>query len=162
MTEQVFAINTLTFDVDKCIGCGMCVVVCPHGVFAQTGRVVEVARPEACIECGACERNCVTQAISVESGPGCAEALIRAALFGGEPTCGPSGCCGSESAGDASASCCGGEGHKDEDGACCGEHGCGCSGSEVGNQGESASKDCSCGGGAKDKADDACCGGKCC
>lgn len=51
------------------------------------------------MECGACERNCPTKAIRVDSGVGCAAAMIRAALTGRkEVTCGcdddtPS-CCG--------------------------------------------------------------------
>jgi ferredoxin len=103
MAVQTVAVNTLRYDVDKCVGCGMCLVVCPHGVFAQAGRVVRLERAEACIECGACQRNCPTGALSVDSGPGCAAALMHAALFGGEPTCGgPAGCCGS-----GPGACCG-------------------------------------------------------
>jgi len=52
------------------------------------GRVAEFGRPEACMECGACQLNCPTGAIAVDSGAGCAAAMIRAALRGKkEPTC---------------------------------------------------------------------------
>jgi len=52
-------------------------------------------KPE--MECGACQRNCPPGAITVESGVGCAAAMIRAALMGRvEATC---GC-------DAESSCC--------------------------------------------------------
>jgi len=41
------------------------------------------------MECGACQLNCPTGAISVESGVGCAAAMIYAALTGKkEATCG--------------------------------------------------------------------------
>jgi hypothetical protein len=41
------------------------------------------------MECGACQVNCPTDAISVDSGVGCAAAMIRAALTGKkEVTCG--------------------------------------------------------------------------
>ncbi len=75
-------LNTLRYDPALCIGCGMCIAVCPHGVFAEDGRVVRLARWEACMECGACQLNCPTGAIAVESGVGCASAMIMAALTG--------------------------------------------------------------------------------
>ncbi len=81
--------NTLRYDPATCNGCGMCLNVCPHGVFARNGRGVHVVRPDACMECGACQVNCPTDAIAVESGVGCAAAMIRAALIGQkEATCG--------------------------------------------------------------------------
>ncbi len=90
-------LNTLTYDAEKCINCGMCWIVCPHAVFAPNGRRANLARPEACMECGACQRNCPAAAISVDSGVGCASAMIRAALMGRkEATCGDSdgsSCC---------------------------------------------------------------------
>jgi len=84
------ALNTLEYDPDLCIGCEMCSIVCPHGVFAMNSRVAQLVRPEACIECGACQLNCPTDAITVDSGVGCAAAMIRAALLGRkEVSCGP-------------------------------------------------------------------------
>jgi NAD-dependent dihydropyrimidine dehydrogenase PreA subunit len=80
--------NTLVYDSSLCVGCQMCSIVCPHGVFEMGMRVAELVRPEACMECGACQRNCPTEAIVVDSGVGCAAAMIAAALTGGEPTCG--------------------------------------------------------------------------
>jgi hypothetical protein len=54
---------------------------------------------DRCMECGACQRNCATGAITVEAGVGCAAALTKAALRGGSasPSCGcddGGGCCG--------------------------------------------------------------------
>jgi NAD-dependent dihydropyrimidine dehydrogenase PreA subunit len=96
-------INTLEYDANLCIGCGMCAVVCPHGVFVMHNRMARLVRPSACMECGACELNCPAQAIAVDSGVGCAAAMIRAALLGlEEPTCGPaaeSACCANQGAG---------------------------------------------------------------
>ena len=81
-------LNTLQYDAELCIGCEMCIVVCPHAVFGMNGRVAQYSRPEACMECGACQLNCPTGAISVDSGVGCAAAMIRAALTGRkDPTC---------------------------------------------------------------------------
>jgi NAD-dependent dihydropyrimidine dehydrogenase PreA subunit len=89
MAVQTFEMNTLRYDAHECTGCGMCLEVCPHGVFAQAGDVVTVVRGAACMECGACQMNCPTAAIQVDSGVGCAAAMIRAALLGQkEPSCG--------------------------------------------------------------------------
>ncbi len=49
---------TLAFDVERCTGCGMCLAVCPREVFQASDGKVEVALRDACIECGACRRNC--------------------------------------------------------------------------------------------------------
>ncbi len=79
---SVSALNTLAFDEKLCTCCGMCVNVCPHAVFALNNRVVHVVRPDACMECGACQINCPFGAVQVESGVGCAAAMMRAALTG--------------------------------------------------------------------------------
>ncbi len=76
----VSPLNTLQFDAPRCTGCGACVDVCPHGVFAQNGRSIRVVRADACMECGACQMNCPFGAIAVDSGVGCAAAMIQAAL----------------------------------------------------------------------------------
>jgi len=74
--------NTLVYNPELCNGCAMCVAVCPHAVFEMDGRKAVLIRPSACMECGACQLNCVTSAIAVESGVGCAAAMIQAALRG--------------------------------------------------------------------------------
>ena len=71
---------TLRYAADKCVGCGLCVTVCPHAVFVMAGRRAELADREACIECGACMRNCPADAIQVEAGVGCATGLMQQAL----------------------------------------------------------------------------------
>jgi ferredoxin len=95
--RNMYVFNTLLYEPSRCIGCGMCSAVCPHAVFAQSNHVAELSHPEACMECGACQRNCPTEAISVQSGVGCAAAMIRAALTGKAPSCGcegqSAGCC---------------------------------------------------------------------
>jgi NAD-dependent dihydropyrimidine dehydrogenase PreA subunit len=92
------ASNTLRYNPALCINCAMCLLVCPHGVFAAGAAVVQLAYPEACIECGACQLNCPVGAIRVDNGVGCAAALIQSALSGQDETpcscdSGRSGCC---------------------------------------------------------------------
>lgn len=93
----VSLLNTLAFNAERCINCGMCSAVCPHGVFVTGEKIVRIVRPNACMECGACQINCPVGALQVDSGVGCAAAMINAALRGlPEPTCGGDGesCCG--------------------------------------------------------------------
>lgn len=79
----------------------MCTKACPHGVFTEGEKGkghVELTEPESCMECGACAANCPVQAIEVESGVGCAWAMIGAALKGKDMDsdavcCGEDGCC---------------------------------------------------------------------
>ena len=74
-------LNTLRYDPALCIGCGMCSITCPHAVFACSDGRAQLVRPDSCMECGSCQRNCPTGAITVNSGVGCAAAMIRAALL---------------------------------------------------------------------------------
>jgi NAD-dependent dihydropyrimidine dehydrogenase PreA subunit len=82
---------TPVYDAAKCTGCGRCVEVCPHAVFTLAGKKAVAADRGACMECGACGRNCEGGAIVARSGVGCAEALMFALLNGGEPACGCGG-----------------------------------------------------------------------
>lgn len=95
--KQVYLKNvaTLTLDTDKCIGCGMCVNVCPHNVFRIQDNKAIINDKDLCMECGACEKNCAFDAVHVKSGVGCAAGIILGALKGTEPTCGCSDgvCC---------------------------------------------------------------------
>ena len=89
-----YVTNTLRYDEEKCVNCGMCSAVCPHRVFSSGEKKAVLEKPEACMECGACQLNCPTEAISVDSGVGCASAMIAAALRGKkleEATCDCSG-----------------------------------------------------------------------
>ncbi len=98
MDSQKYIKNvvTLEYDVSKCIGCQMCVIVCPHNVFKMTNKKAEIINRDSCIECGACDINCITNALSVNQGVGCAAAVITGFFKGTEPNCD----CG------AGASCC--------------------------------------------------------
>ena len=68
---------TLTLDQPTCIGCGRCLEVCPHQVFAADGAKVRLADRDACMECGACALNCPVKAITVDAGVGCASGMIN-------------------------------------------------------------------------------------
>lgn len=92
-------VATLSYNAEKCTGCGRCVEVCPRAVFVMEGKRAAVTDRDLCMECGACGRNCAYGAINVNAGVGCAAALINGMITGGEPTCGCSsaakgGCCG--------------------------------------------------------------------
>lgn len=92
-SSKASPINTLAFLPGRCTNCGRCLEVCPHRVFQPGERKVRLAMPERCMECGACQVNCPSSAIKVDSGVGCAAAMIKAALTGKkEATCGED-CC---------------------------------------------------------------------
>ena len=79
--------NTLTYRPCSCIRCGLCEVVCPHGVFVMAESGAQMVNPQDCMECGACARNCPFGAIEVKKGVGCAAAILKGLLTGSEPTC---------------------------------------------------------------------------
>jgi ferredoxin len=110
--------KTLSLDETRCVGCGLCLAVCPHGVFRlearprlergprtdsdsspgpDSGRGLRAAivARQACMECGACAKNCPTEALSVRPGVGCAIAVLSSRKKGGSLDCGCG--CGEES-----------------------------------------------------------------
>lgn len=88
-------VSTLKLDKEKCVGCGMCINVCPHSVFEIRENKAEIVLLDSCMECGACLKNCAFSAILVSPGVGCASAIIKGFLTGTEPSCDCSGgeCC---------------------------------------------------------------------
>ena len=52
-------------DLNKCIGCELCVRICPNDVLAYINNMAVVSRPEACTYTGACQEICPTEAISL-------------------------------------------------------------------------------------------------
>lgn len=89
--------GTLRYYPEKCTGCGTCAEVCPHGIFTIENKKAVITGRELCIECGACSKNCAFGALAVDTGPGCAAAVINGILRGTDPVCGcsgeSSGCC---------------------------------------------------------------------
>lgn len=90
-------VTTLKLDQEKCTGCGKCIEVCPHQVFALSEGKSFITDKDRCMECGACVKNCPFHALEVKPGVGCAYAIIMGWLTGTEPSCECSGnsdsCC---------------------------------------------------------------------
>ena len=86
--EYLKNVVTLKLDVNRCIGCGMCLEVCPHHVFKMDSGKVQIQNLDGCMECGACARNCPVEAINVRAGVGCAAAIVAGKLRGTVPCCG--------------------------------------------------------------------------
>jgi NAD-dependent dihydropyrimidine dehydrogenase PreA subunit len=72
--------QSLRLDQNACNGCGRCEEVCPHRVIAIRNRKAILVDRDACMECGACQKNCPRGAIRVNSGVGCAQAIINSML----------------------------------------------------------------------------------
>jgi NAD-dependent dihydropyrimidine dehydrogenase PreA subunit len=79
---------TLQLDRDVCVGCGICLDVCPHGVFVLEDGKSRIADPDACMECGACARNCPVHALNVKNGVGCAIGILNSTLGRTAACCG--------------------------------------------------------------------------
>ena len=88
--KEMYIHNVVTLEAhpDKCTGCGICIEVCPREVLRMSDRKVSIIDRDACIECGACSRNCSFEAITVRAGVGCAYAVLYGKLRGTEPQCG--------------------------------------------------------------------------
>ncbi|MFH1019189.1 MAG: mercury methylation ferredoxin HgcB [Pseudomonadota bacterium] len=80
-------VTTLRFEEEACIGCGMCLTVCPQEVFALEQGKMRISEQDACMECGACMMNCPVGAIWVQSGVGCAKAVFNAMLGRSSEAC---------------------------------------------------------------------------
>ena len=91
MGELIYLKDVVTLELskEKCVGCGMCLDVCPHAVFRMNEKAAMIDNKDACMECGACAQNCPAEAIYVKSGVGCATAVINAALGRSSSAC----CC---------------------------------------------------------------------
>ena len=80
-------VTTLELDQDKCTGCGICIIVCPHEVFLVSQKKASIADRDACMECGACALNCPFGALTVQAGVGCAAALLKGKMVDGKLVC---------------------------------------------------------------------------
>jgi NAD-dependent dihydropyrimidine dehydrogenase PreA subunit len=92
---------SLALDREKCVDCGICLIVCPHDVIALNNGHAQIENRDACMECGACARNCPTEAVTVQAGVGCATAVINTALGRDSSSC----CCVIEPKETSAATC---------------------------------------------------------
>lgn len=86
-------VSTLQLNKAACIGCGQCLDVCPHAVFALREKKAEIVDFDSCMECGACATNCPVDAVTVSPGAGCASLIFSSwlsRLTGGRYS---GGCC---------------------------------------------------------------------
>jgi NAD-dependent dihydropyrimidine dehydrogenase PreA subunit len=86
-------VTTLHLEAERCVGCAMCLAVCPQQVWRLEERRAVMSDRDACMECGACAMNCAHEAIAVRKGVGCASAIISSVFSRGAPGQGTGGCC---------------------------------------------------------------------
>ena len=77
--RYIDGVAILQLDAEACIGCGMCVTVCPHRIFVLEEKKARIVDYNACMECKACARNCPVAAILVNPDErcGCATLIIK-------------------------------------------------------------------------------------
>ncbi len=85
--KYLLDVASIEFSPEECTGCWRCIEVCPRGVFEMNDKKAVITDRNLCMECGACANNCESGAIKVDSGVGCAYALITSKITGGEPSC---------------------------------------------------------------------------
>jgi len=65
-TRPVTADSKVTVDLELCKACGICINLCPEGVFDADDQAMPViARPDDCTACLLCELHCPDFAIEV-------------------------------------------------------------------------------------------------
>ena len=95
-------------DVSACNSCGLCGEICPFGLpKANSNGKYEIERPDLCVECSACQRNCPTKAIKMQEQMGCgclwdARQRLKGAKAGKATT---NSCCGDGSV-ESNTNCC--------------------------------------------------------
>jgi len=50
--KYLLKVSTLELFPDKCIGCGICIEVCPQGVLAMNYKKAVIVDSDKCMECG--------------------------------------------------------------------------------------------------------------
>lgn len=87
-------VSTLIVNAEACVGCGVCEIVCPHGVLKVENHKAQIVDLDGCMECGACTTNCPSVALTVTPGVGCAAYIIQTWIRGKDAaSCGPADCC---------------------------------------------------------------------
>lgn len=74
--RYIEGVATIQVDRQRCVGCAMCMTVCPHQVFEMQEKKAEIVDRDGCMECGACAMNCPVEAIQLKPGVGCASLII--------------------------------------------------------------------------------------
>ena len=60
----------VTVDVDKCVGCGECVDICPVGVYEMKDGKSDPVNADECVGCESCIEVCEGHCITVEEQQG--------------------------------------------------------------------------------------------
>ncbi len=57
----------VVLNSEACLGCGICIDVCPKGVFEirPAANTVKIARPGECVNCGACIAQCPADCLEI-------------------------------------------------------------------------------------------------
>jgi len=56
----------ITVELEKCVGCGECVDICPEEVFELEDDKAVAVNEDECVGCESCVEACEEEAITVE------------------------------------------------------------------------------------------------
>ena len=61
--------SVVRIDTDKCVGCGICIEICPLDVFyiSEDKKKSVIAYPECCQSCGQCYLYCPTGSLGISN-----------------------------------------------------------------------------------------------
>jgi len=66
LTRRLLKMYKITIEVEKCVGCGECVDICPEEVFELQDEKAVAINDEDCVGCESCVEACEEEAITVE------------------------------------------------------------------------------------------------
>lgn len=57
--------DSVTIDVEECVGCGACIDACPNEVLDMVDEHAAVVQADECVQCGICVDECPSDAITL-------------------------------------------------------------------------------------------------
>ncbi len=66
-TYKLTTYGVINMQREKCINCGLCIEVCPRGVYVEENGEILLAHGEKCVNCSACVKQCPVKCLEILS-----------------------------------------------------------------------------------------------